>query len=137
MRTSLLIFLACVITLPGLQGTMNNAENEGRIDYIEIPTTDMAESKRFYGEILGWSFEDWGPDYASFNDGRLNGGLRAEQSVQRGGVLVIFYTTDLEAMKEKVSAAGGTIVVEHEFPGGRRFHFTDPSGNELAVWTDQ
>ena len=113
-------------------------EKDRRIDYIELPTIDLVETKRFYGEVFGWKFVDYGPDYASFNDGRLDGGLRKESFVQSGGPLVIIYSIDLELIKEKVKSAGGTIVKDiFEFPGGRRFHFTDPSGNELSIWSDK
>ncbi len=117
---------------------MSQPENDKKINYIEIPVTNMAESKRFYGEVFGWKFVDYGPDYVSFNDGKLDGGLRKESSVQRGGPLVIFYATQLETVEAEIKKAGGTIVVEiFDFPGGKRFHFTDPSGNELAVWSEQ
>jgi len=109
------------------------------INYIEFSVTDMAEAKRFYTEAFGWSFNDYGPDYAGIrkDDGGEVGGLRLMEEVTRGGPLVILYSNDLEATLESVRKAGGEIVVEpFEFPGGRRFHFTDPSGNELAVWSE-
>ncbi len=113
-------------------------EKDRRIDYIELPTVDLVEAKRFYGEVFDWKFVDYGPDYASFNDGRLDGGFRKESTVQRGGPLIIIYSINLELIKESVISAGGTIVKDiFEFPGGRRFHFTDPSGNELAIWSDK
>ena len=113
-------------------------EKDKRIDYIELPTIDLNEAKRFYGEVFEWTFVDYGPEYTSFNDGRLDGGFRKETTVQRGGPLVILYSTALENILESVKSAGGTIIREiFEFPGGRRFHFTDPSGNELAVWSDK
>lgn len=116
---------------------MSQRENN-RIDYVEIPVTDVEAAKRFYGEVFGWEFVDYGPDYASFNDGRLDGGFRKESSVQRGGPLVIFYSTQLESIQAKIKETGGIIVKDiFDFPGGRRFHFTDPSSNELAVWSDQ
>ncbi len=117
---------------------MSQAEQDRRIDYIEIPVRSVADAKRFYGEVFGWSFKDYGTDYASFHDGRLGGGLRGEAEVKPGGPLVVMYAVDLEQMQEKVVAAGGTVVVDSfEFPGGRRFHFTDPCGTELAVWSDR
>ena len=117
--------------------TMSQKENNNRIDYVEIPVTDVNEAKRFYGEIFGWEFVDYGPDYMSFNDGRLAGGFRKESNPKRGGVLVVFYATQLESIKMKVEDAGGKIVKDiFDFPGGRRFHFTDSSGNEFAVWSD-
>ena len=117
---------------------MSTAEHDRRIDYIEFAVQGVAEAKQFYGSVFGWTFEDYGPDYASFADGRLTGGFRAEPVVKRGGPLVVIYATDLEAMEKKVTGTGGKIVrPTFSFPGGRRFHFTDPSGNELAVWTDR
>lgn len=117
---------------------MGQKENTNRIDYIEFPIVDMAAAKRFYGKVFGWDFVDYGPGYASFNDGRLSGGFRQEPSVQKGGPLVVFYAADLESIQARIEDAGGRIVKAiFEFPGGRRFHFTDPSGNELAVWSDQ
>ena len=113
-------------------------EREERIDYIEFQVVDISAAKRFYGDVFGWAFVDYGPDYASFNDGRLDGGFQKVPSVQKGGPLIIIYSLDLEQIKDKVKSAGGTIVKDiFEFPGGRRFHFTDPSGNELAIWSDK
>lgn len=117
---------------------MNQADQNRRIDYIEFPATDIAETKRFYSEVFGWEFTDYGPDYTSFMDGRLAGGFDAAASVAAGGPLIVIYATDLAAIEARVRNAGGTIVREvFDFPGGRRFHFTDPSGNELAVWSDR
>jgi predicted enzyme related to lactoylglutathione lyase len=117
---------------------MSQAEHDRRVDYIEFPTTKMEETKRFYSEVFGWQIIDYGPDYASFADGRLNGGFRLESEVSAGGPLVVLYSTNLEEIEARVREGGGTIVREtFEFPGGRRFHFTDPSGNELAIWSDQ
>ena len=117
---------------------MSNAQHDRRIDYIEFSVKSVPEAKRFYGSAFGWSFEDYGPDYASFADGRLSGGFQTATDVSPGGPLVVIYATDLEAMERKVRQAGGTIVRPiFSFPGGRRFHFTDPSGNELSVWSDQ
>jgi predicted enzyme related to lactoylglutathione lyase len=98
----------------------------------------MDRTKRFYSEAFGWEFTDYGPDYASFADGRLAGGFRLGVEVQAGGPLVVVYSTNLEEIEAKVIDCGGQIVQEtFSFPGGRRFHFTDPSGNELAIWSDQ
>ena len=115
---------------------MSTAENNCRVDYVEFPAADIPVTKCFYSSVFGWKFQDYGPDYTSFHDGRLSGGFRAVPHVERGGPLVVIYTTNLEAMKAKIQAAGGAIVHTHEFPGGRRFHFHDPSGNELAVWSE-
>jgi uncharacterized protein len=117
---------------------MSSAQNDRRIDYIEFSVTSVPEAKRFYGAAFGWSFEDYGPDYASFADGRLNGGFQTTPQVRPGGPLVVIYASDLEALEQRVRRAGGTITQAiFSFPGGRRFHFSDPSGNELAVWSDR
>ena len=117
---------------------MSRAAHDRRIDYIELPVTDMAAAKRFYGAVFGWSFTDYGPEYASFADGRLDGGFRLEEKVTTGGPLVVVYALQVEAMEQAVRKAGGRVVREiFSFPGGRRFHFTDPAGTELAVWSDQ
>ena len=112
-------------------------DRDRRIDYIELPATDVARGKRFYQDVFGWSFTDYGSDYTSFEDGRLAGGLTKDGRVAKGGALVVIYARDLGAMEKRVRDAGGTIVKPiFEFPGGRRFHFADPSGNELSVWSD-
>lgn len=117
---------------------MSSVEHDRRIDYIEFSVTSVAEAKRFYGAAFGWTFEDYGPEYASFADGRLSGGFQTAAKVRTGGPLVVIYATDLESQEHRVRQAGGTIVRPiFSFPGGRRFHFTDPSGNELAVWSDK
>ena len=116
---------------------MEAKPNDRRIDYIEFPATDVARTKAFYAQVFGWKFTDYGPDYTSFEDGRLAGGFSAASEVVRGGPLVVIYAADLSAIEASVRASGGTIVKEiFPFPGGRRFHFTDPSGNELAVWSE-
>ena len=109
------------------------------IDYIEFAVTDMAESKRFYAAALDWTFNDYGPDYAGIQrQGGEMGGFRVDTTVTTGGPLVVLYSNDLNGTLAKVREAGGRIVTEpFDFPGGRRFHFQDPSGNELAVWSEQ
>ena len=109
------------------------------IDYIEISVTDMTESKRFYEAAFGWKFNDYGPGYAGIRkQGGEAGGLRLEPKVSVGGPLVILYSNDLDTTLAKVREAGGRIAKEpFDFPGGRRFHFEDPSGNELAVWSEK
>jgi predicted enzyme related to lactoylglutathione lyase len=117
---------------------MGQEEHDCRIDYVEFSTTDIGETKKFYSSVFGWEFTDYGPDYTSFGDGRLAGGFSAAARIDAGGPLVVLYATNLEEIESRVKESGGTIVKEiFEFPGGRRFHFTDPSGNELAVWSDQ
>jgi predicted enzyme related to lactoylglutathione lyase len=109
---------------------------DGRIDYVEFPAQDMIATKRFYQQAFGWSFTDYGPSYAAFDEG-LDGGFDGDAEDQARMPLVILYADDLEAAEAKVRAAGGEIVrPAYDFPGGRRFHFRDPSGNELAVWTE-
>ncbi len=117
---------------------MDNKANNGRIDYIEFPASDVAKTKAFYEKVFGWKFTDYGPDYTSFEDGRIGGGFTKETKPIRGGALVVLYGADLVSLEGKVREAGGTIVKEiFPFPGGRRFQFTDPSGNELAVWSEK
>ncbi|MDH3891750.1 MAG: VOC family protein [candidate division Zixibacteria bacterium] len=117
---------------------MSQADQDRRVDYIEFPSTDIEKTKRFYGAVFGWKFTDYGPEYTSFNDGRLGGGFAKSPEVVSGGPLVVLYATALEEIKDKVSEHGGKVVRDtFEFPGGRRFHFSDPSGNVLAVWSDK
>jgi len=106
-----------------------------RIDYIELSVADGPRSRAFYQSAFGWTFQDWGPEYLALHDGtREAGGLRVEP--ERRAPLVIVYADDLDAMRAQVLRAGGKILgPDHDFPGGRRFHFVDPDGNELAVWT--
>ena len=112
--------------------------SEGQVDYVEFPAKDLAKAKAFYSQVFGWKFEDYGPEYTSFKDGRLAGGFFASDKAAAGGPLLVIYSKTLEALEEKVKSAGGSIVKAiFSFPGGRRFHFTDPNGNELAVWSDQ
>jgi predicted enzyme related to lactoylglutathione lyase len=110
------------------------------IDYLEFAARDLAVAKRFYAAAFGWTFTDYGPDYAGIQgEGREQGGLRADPNYAGvcGGPLVILFSANLDATLAAVRAAGGTITTEpFTFPGGRRFHFTDPSGNELGVWAE-
>ena len=108
------------------------------IHYIELTVRDVAEAKRFYAAAFAWQFNDYGPEYAGIKgpDGEV-GGLRQSSMPRTGGPLVILYSNDLEKSVAAVRSAGGTIVLEpFTFPGGRRFQFTDPSGNELGVWSE-
>lgn len=107
------------------------------IDYIEFNVADIARAKAFYGGAFGWTFTDYGPDYCEFTDGRMKGGFDATGPVTPGGPLVVLYGTDLAETMGRIEAAGGQIVKPiFEFPGGGRFHFSDPDGYELAVWTE-
>jgi len=112
-----------------------------RIDYVEIAVSDVAEARKFYGEIFGWECKDFGPDYVEFFDGRLRGGLTKitdESSSPGVGPLVVLYAPDLETLAARIEDAGGEVTREiFDFPGGRRFHFVDPSGNLLGVWSDR
>ncbi len=109
------------------------------IDYLQFTVTDMAAAKRFYAAAFGWSFTDYGPTYAGIQkEGGEAGGLRLDSTVSTGGPLVILYSENLDETLSKVRDAGAHIAKEpFEFPGGRRFHFVDPSGNELAVWSER
>jgi predicted enzyme related to lactoylglutathione lyase len=110
-----------------------------RIDYVELNVRDIEPMKAFYGSAFGWSFTDYGPDYCEFQDGRLTGGFAKTHTVTpKGGPLVILFADDLEDAVSRVEQAGGRISQPiFSFPGGRRFHFTDPEGYELAVWSDR
>jgi len=115
--------------------------HENQINYIEFPAADFESAKEFYGTLFDWTFEHFGEDYLAFNDGHLDGGFyksTKKVKAEDGAPLVIFFTKDLEKLQGRVTAAGGNICVPtFSFPGGRRFHFNDPHGNELAVWTNQ
>ncbi|GAB5467292.1 MAG: VOC family protein [Rhodospirillales bacterium] len=107
-----------------------------KINYVELPAVDLEAMQAFYGKAFGWSFESWGADYMAFADAGLDGGFRrVDEPAPKGGALVVLYAEDLAAAEAAVTAAGGKVVEREEFPGGRRFLFTDPSDNELAVWT--
>lgn len=135
MRYSLLLLLTL---MSAQQPPLTPAEHDHRIDYIELGATNVASVKKFYADAFGWKFTDYGPDYTSFMDGRLAGGFTKVPAVQRGGPLIVIFALDLSDAEKRVRAAGGTITKPiFSFPGGRRFHFTDPSGNELAVWSDR
>ena len=113
------------------------AKSEKCIDYVEIPSTNPAETRAFFSALFDWQFEEWGPDYLSFNDGRLDGGIRrSEEPAPANSVLLVFYSEDLERDAQRVVELGATISQEiFSFPGGRRFHFIDPVGNEYAIWS--
>jgi predicted enzyme related to lactoylglutathione lyase len=109
---------------------------DGEIDYVELPAGDLPATKAFYAAAFGWTFTDYGPGYAAMTEG-LDGGFNADADDRTKAPLVILYAHELEAMEAKVRAAGGAATQPiFSFPGGRRFHFRDPSGNELAVWSE-
>ena len=118
---------------------MSNPAVHHKINYIEFATTDIAGAKQFYSTVFGWTFKDWGPDYidSSHESAGINIGFRPSDPKPNFAPLVVLYSADLKATESAICAAGGTIVVPtFEFPGGRRFHFTDGLGNTLAVWSE-
>ncbi|GAA0819587.1 VOC family protein [Colwellia sp. D2M02] len=109
------------------------------INYIEFPATNISATKAFFTQAFGWTFEDYGPDYTAFNNQGFDGGFFKSElcsSIATGGALIVLLSDDLERSQANVIAAGGVISQEiFSFPGGQRFHFIEPSGNELAVWS--
>lgn len=112
-----------------------------KINYIEFPARNISETKKFFETVFCWTFVDYGPDYTAFSNQGINGGFfrsDAVVSTAAGSALIVFYSRDLEATLQKIQAAGGDIMKPvFSFPGGRRFHFADPNGNEYAVWSDK
>lgn len=110
----------------------------GSINYIEFAANNFAETKQFFTSVFDWSFEDYGEEYTAFTAKGLMGGFYAadlKSQYEQGGALLVFYSERLEETLQKVESAGGKIAVPiFAFPGGRRFHFIEPSGNEMAVW---
>lgn len=115
-------------------------KTHNHINYIEIPARDLSATKKFFGDVFGWMFVDYGPDYCSFSNEGVDGGFfKSELTVatNNGSPLIVLYCNDLETTQAVVEASGGTIIKPiYSFPGGRRFHFTDPNGNEFAVWSE-
>ena len=109
-----------------------------KINYLEYPSQDLAATKSFFTAVFGWSFTDYGPEYTAFDHQGLDGGFYLSDKVSRvehGAALTVFLSHDLEQTQDRVESAGGIICTEtFEFPGGKRFHFLEPSGNEFAVW---
>jgi len=112
-----------------------------KINYLEFPAKDIEAVKNFFSKAFGWNFTDYGPDYTAFSDGILDGGFYKSEmnaSTKKGSALIVFYSNELEKTQTKIEDAGGQIIQPiFPFPGGRRFHFTDPCGNEFAVWSDK
>ncbi|MBW1866026.1 MAG: VOC family protein [Deltaproteobacteria bacterium] len=112
-----------------------------KINYVEFPARDIEATKTFFTAVFGWSFNDYGPEYTAFSDQGINGGFYrsdSASSTETGGALIVLYSDTLEDVQERVERAGGSILKPiFSFPGGRRFHFAEPSGNELAVWSDE
>ncbi|MDR9367272.1 MAG: VOC family protein [Balneolaceae bacterium] len=115
--------------------------NQEKINYIELPAIDIPATKAFFEEVFNWTFTDYGDEYTAFSEERLEGGFYQsdkKSSTENGAALIIFYSDDLEASERKIRKAGCRIIKPiFSFPGGRRFHFTEPSGNELSVWSDK
>lgn len=111
-----------------------------KINYLEFPASDFAATKQFFAAVFGWGFIDYGPEYMAFSNAGVDGGFYASDKASvasKGAALVVFYSADLEQTQAKVEKAGGDISTPiFAFPGGRRFHFIDPNGNEFAVWGD-
>ena len=130
--------LIAMIALTACAAPKKEAEmpqKNNHIDYVEFAAADLGAFKKFYGEAFGWTFQDWGPDYVSFEGAGLQGGARGGETPVTGSTTVILYADDIDATEKAVVKAGGVITAHHDFPGGRRFHFTDTSGNSQAVWT--
>ena len=112
-----------------------------KINYVEFPAKNMEATRAFFAEVFGWSFVEYGPDYMSFSNEGLDGGFfKSDLScfTSNGSALIVFYSRDLEHTQSKIKQAGGSIIKPvFSFPGGRRFHFGDPNGNEYAVWSDR
>jgi len=109
------------------------------INYVEFKTTDIEATKTFYNSVFGWTFTDYGPTYVAFSNSGLEGGFElTDGPITAQGPLIVLYHKSLEDIQSKIVKGNGAIVKEiFAFPGGRRFHFVDPSGNELAIWSDQ
>ena len=112
-----------------------------KINYVEFPVKNINKAKSFYGDTFGWTFQDFGSEYCAFNDGNMDGGFfisELSSKTSNGAALIVLYSDDLESTQDIIVKNGGIIVKEiFTFPGGRRFHFKDPTGNELAVWSDK
>lgn len=111
---------------------------DNHINYVEFKAIDLQKIKEFYTSSFHWSFTDYGPTYTSFSESGLQGGFEKTENEIVNGALIVLYHKNLDLIKEKIINAGGNITKDvFSFPGGRRFHFTDPSKNELAVWSDK
>ena len=115
-------------------------KRERRIDYVEFASRDPGASRVFFEQVFGWTFEDYGPDYTAFDDGELQGGFfrGAPLIASAGAPLLVLYAAQLGPLLAEVAAQGGAVVKPiFTFPGGRRFQFLEPGGNELAVWSER
>ncbi len=112
--------------------------NNTPINYVEFKSNNLEETKKFYSEAFGWTFTDYGPTYTAFSESGLEGGFELTEAPLVNGALIVLYHKNLEAIKDRVMGLGAKISVDiFSFPGGRRFHFLDSSGNELAIWSDR
>ena len=110
---------------------------DNHINYVEFKTNDIASTKAFYSQLFNWTFTDYGPTYTAFADSGLMGGFELSDEKIVNGALIVLYHSKLESVRDEVIEAGGQISKEiFSFPGGRRFHFKDPAGNELAIWSE-
>jgi len=129
--------LALALAIQEIKVIMNSHE---KINYVEFPAKDINATKSFFSDCFGWTFTDYGPDYSAFSNEGLNGGFFKSDlaaTTAKGSALIVFYSARLEETQAKIESAGGSIIQAiFSFPGGRRFHFSDPSGNEYAVWSD-
>ncbi len=111
-----------------------------KINYVEFPAKNIEAAKDFFRAVFGWSFVDYGPEYTAFSNEGIDGGFFKSDlsaSCENGSALIVFYSSELEQTQGKIEGAGGSIIKPiFSFPGGRRFHFADPNGNEYAVWSD-
>lgn len=113
------------------------AQTNNHIDYIEFKAADLESIKSFYTGVFNWKFTDYGPDYVAFEDSGLLGGFSRSEAPVVNGALIILYHSELEQIKSRIEEYGGKVSQDiFSFPGGRRFHFLDPAGNELAVWSE-
>ena len=115
--------------------------NHEKINYLELPAKDFSKTKTFFSKVFDWTFEDYGSEYTAFSNAGLEGGFfKSDQctSTKNGSALIVFYSEKLEKTQAKIEQAGGKIIKPiFSFPGGRRFHFSDPNNNEFAVWSDK
>ena len=116
-------------------------DNHEKINYVELPAKEMDATKVFFSTVFDWTFVDYGPEYSAFSNQGINGGFYQSDlnaSTDNGSALIVFYSNNLEQTQSKIEQAGGSIIKPvFSFPGGRRFHFCDPNGNEFAVWSDK
>jgi len=112
-----------------------------KINYVEFPSSNIKLTKQFFTDVFGWEFTDYGPEYTAFSNQGLDGGFYQadlKSSTDKGSALVVFYSDDIETTQGKIEQSGGVIIKPvFEFPGGHRFHFAEPAGNEFAVWSDK